>query len=104
VVDHTEVWEEAEQRIGGLLARLREQLSAGAVEEVSGFLRVREYGLALEALACILVDEKKRIEPAIVREIDGIARHMHLGGETFLSRLHQFAKSREATPGVRAGG
>jgi hypothetical protein len=104
VVDHTEVWEDAEQRIGGLLARLREQLSAGEVEEVSGFLRVREYGLALEALACILVDEKKRIGPAVVREIDGIARQMHLEGETFLGRLHQFAKSREVTPGVRAGG
>jgi hypothetical protein len=102
VVDHTKVWADAEQRIGDLLARLRKQLSAGEVEEVSGFLREREYGLALEALACMLVDEKKRIELAVVREIDGIARHMHLEGEAFVGRLHQFAKSHAAPPGVRA--
>ncbi len=91
MVDYTAVWEDAEQRIRDLLAQLREQLSAAEVEEVSSFLRVREYGLALETLASILVEEKKRIDPAIAREIDRIAQHMHLGNEKFLRRLHQFA-------------
>ncbi len=40
MVGHTGIWEEAEQRIGDLLARLLEQLSAREVEPAKSLIRM----------------------------------------------------------------
>jgi hypothetical protein len=98
MADDAAIRGDAEQRIGMLLSQLRERFSTAEAEEVWSFLRVREYGLALETLASILVEEKKRIDPVVVQEIDDIARYMHLEGEAFLGLLHRSANPRHPLP------
>jgi hypothetical protein len=85
------VWDKAQTQIGHLLRGLRREFTPSEIGEVQTFLQVREYGLALETLSSILVEEKKPINRAVVHEIDKVARLLDLAGETFMVRLHQFA-------------
>jgi hypothetical protein len=56
--------------------------------EVDRFLSAGEYGLALDTLSWILVDERKPIGPTTVREIDSLAAAMELQEEPFMHALH----------------
>jgi hypothetical protein len=87
-MDHSALHAEVEQRIARLLRELRPQLNHDEEAEVVEFLAVREYGLALETLSAVLIDEKKRLDTRVVQEIDGIARLMGLRDQVFMQVLH----------------
>jgi hypothetical protein len=88
MVDHSSLYAETEARLGRVLAGLRDTLAESERGEVEEFLRVGEYGLALDTLSHILVEEDKTIETNVLHEMDGIAAAMHLQGERFMHDLH----------------
>lgn len=61
-----------------LLDRLAERLSAQELQEVDQFVRVGEYGLALQTLVDILVEEKKIVSSEIYGLIEAYAATMQM--------------------------
>ena len=86
--DYSRLYSELELRINGVMSALRGTLTEVERAEVSRFLNVREYGLALDTLCYILVEEDKPIEITVLHEIDNIADMMHLRDERFMYNLH----------------
>lgn len=77
-----------EQRIAGLLSILANDLTPDEQREVLEFLDATEYGLALETLSGILVEENKRIDARVLYEFDEISSAMKLRDEAFMYHLH----------------
>jgi hypothetical protein len=60
---------ELERRLRGLLDSLATQLTDSERQEVIDFIDVGEYGLALETLCAVLIEERKRIGVATLDEL-----------------------------------
>jgi hypothetical protein len=76
-----------ERRIAGLLNGLSE-FSPTERQEVAEFLDATEYGMALETISGILVEENKPIDVEVLHEIDELSRAMKLRDEGFMYHLH----------------
>ena len=60
-----------EQRLTTLLEALSDDLSVGERSEVEEFIEVGEYGVALETLAALLIEERKQIpEPTFIKIVE----------------------------------
>jgi hypothetical protein len=75
-------------RIAKLLGNLADTIAASERAEVDRFLCAGEYGLALDTLSWILVEEHKPIGQGTLREIDSLAEVMELREERFVQALH----------------
>jgi hypothetical protein len=71
-------FEETERSLGAMLADLSGVLSSEERAEVVQFIDVGEYGVALETLAALIVEEGKRIPLSIFERIVGLADSMGL--------------------------
>jgi hypothetical protein len=88
--DFSRLYAVTEERISGLLADVVSFISRSGYEEVASFIDAREYGLALETLACVLVDEGTPVGSRLLQAIDDVAGSMHLRDERFMRDLHDF--------------
>jgi hypothetical protein len=73
-----------------LLSRLRLQLSRTEAAEVQEFLDAGEFGLALETLSAILVEEHKLVERVVLDEVSVIAVSMGLQDDLFMYDLTNY--------------
>jgi len=91
---------QTEQRISRLLAQLVGFLTETEHAEVTQFLRAGEYGLALDTLACILVEEQKPVAAGLLAEIESLAESMDLLDAGCMHDLHTWydrqSKQRDA--------
>jgi hypothetical protein len=87
-------------RIANLLGNLGDAIARSERAEVDRFLDVGEYGLALDTLSWILVEENKAIGQGVLREIDSLAEVMELREERFVQALHA-AHERQIAHGAR---
>jgi hypothetical protein len=76
------------RRIANLLGDLGGSLSDSELAEVHRFLSAGEYGLALDTLSWILVEERKPIGHDTLREIDSLAEAMKLREARFMHALY----------------
>ncbi len=65
--------------------------------EVDRFLDAGEYGLALDTLSWILVEEAKPISSDTLREIESLADAMDLAGDPFLDAVRNARKRQTAS-------
>jgi hypothetical protein len=70
-----------------LICNIAKVFSNSEISEVESFLVVGEYGLALETLIDIFVEEKKLAEPSVVSLITEIAIAMHLDPTIYVNKL-----------------
>jgi hypothetical protein len=87
-------------RIANLLNTLGQAMAESERAEVDRFLSAGEYGLALDTLSWILVDEQKPISHGVLREIDSLAEVMELREERFVHALHEAHERQIAQQGV----
>jgi hypothetical protein len=66
---HAELYEVLDQRLQSLLERTKGRFTIGEIQEVNVLIGTREYGLALETIAGIVVERKGAILPHILEEI-----------------------------------
>jgi hypothetical protein len=92
--DYSAHYAETDRLMRELLGRTEGLLSLSEVAEVHELLEAREYGLALESLASILVEERKHVSPEIARRVDALAAAMHLGGAPFVKDFDAYAAAR----------
>ena len=71
-------FEQTERFLGAILGDLSGVLSAAERAEVAQFIDVGEYGVALETLAALLVEERKSIPLPIFERIVALAESMGL--------------------------
>ncbi len=76
-----------ERRLTGILNVLSDELSVSERREVEGFIEASEYGVALETLCALLVEEKKRITPEAFAEISELADLMGIRSTTITNEL-----------------
>lgn len=84
------------RRIAGLLREQADAWSAAERAEVNRFLDAGEYGLALDTLAWILVEEAKPISPGTLCEIESLAAAMGLADDPFLDAVRNARKRQTA--------
>jgi hypothetical protein len=84
--------------MANLLDALAGEMAESERAEVDRFLSAGEYGLALDTLSWILVDEKKPIGHGVLREIDGLAEVMKLREERFMHALHDAHQRQIVSP------
>lgn len=94
---YAEHYREVENDLRMLLADLRRDLSPSETGEVKTFIDAREYGLALETLSAIIVEENKYIDDYIVAEVEKLAKKMKLGDNRFVSDLHAFFQKKQGS-------
>lgn len=82
-----------ERSFGRVLNSLDTELSAAERREVAGFIEVGEYGVALETLSALLVEEDKRITAAILAEIVGLAATMGIDHDAATKQLERLVVS-----------
>ncbi len=75
LLDH---YADMEAGLRALLFRLVDGFNPSEVAEVDEFIEAREYGLALETLAAVLVDESKEFDGSVVETIQELARAMNM--------------------------
>ena len=80
-------YDELEARLGGILHTLGSQLSPEQSREVGHFLDVGEYGLALQTLADLLIEERKKISMSTYDDVVGAAKRMGIEREIALDDL-----------------
>jgi hypothetical protein len=90
VTDYSQIYDETRVKIGLLLDEVKDIFSKPEQEEVSSFLGAREFGLALETLSGILVEEEKQIPRSVLRRIDELASLMHIKDKRFMHDLHSW--------------
>lgn len=78
-----------EQRFTLVLDALSGELSAAERREVEEFIDVGEYGVALETLSALLVEERKRVSPATFAEIVELADSMGIRATTITDGLRR---------------
>jgi hypothetical protein len=79
-----------EHKLNMLLQMAAPQFSVSEVEEIRRFLRVGEYGLALETFSDVVVEEQKRISQEIVDKCREIAEEMQMPVEVY-EKMRKFA-------------
>lgn len=82
---------ELDQAIRALLGVLERSFAPDQLTEVRDYLDHREYGLALETIASIVVDDRIPILPETVRQVDALAASMKMTGDRVIRRLHAYA-------------
>jgi hypothetical protein len=81
---------ELDQAIRALLGVLERSFAADQLAEVRDYLHHREYGLALETIASVVVDDRIPIRPETVRQVDALAASMKMTGDRVMRRLHAY--------------
>jgi hypothetical protein len=82
-------YNELEIRLGSILLTLGPQLSPKESREVSHFLDVGEYGLALQTLTDLLIEERKKISIGTYSDVVGVAKRMGIEREIALEDLER---------------
>lgn len=82
---------ELERDIRALLGVVELSFAADQFAEVHDYLDHREYGLALETIASVVVDARIPIGPETVRQVDALAFSMKMTGDRVMRRLHAYA-------------
>jgi hypothetical protein len=86
-------YNELEARPGSILLTFGSQLSPEESREVSQFLDVGEYGLALQTLTDLLIEERTKISMGTYIDVVGVAKRMGIEREIALEdlerRLHE---------------
>ena len=72
-----------EQKFNSLLQAASTQLNSSELGEVRDFIRVGEYGLALETFIDIVVEERKQISSEIFDRCREIAEEMRMPVEVY---------------------
>jgi hypothetical protein len=84
---------EIEAQLESILLALGPELSPEESRQVSHFLDVGEYGLALQTLTDLLIEERKKISISTYNDIVGVANRMGMEREVALealeSRVHE---------------
>jgi hypothetical protein len=88
--DYSRLYAATEERMSGLLADVASFITRSDYEEVASFVHAREYGLALETLACVLVADDKPVGISLLHAMDEAAVSMRLRDEPFMRDLHSF--------------
>jgi hypothetical protein len=78
-----------DRRLTLVLDSLSDELSAAERREVEEFIDVGEYGVALETLSALLVEERKRISPVTFAEIVELADLMGIREATITDGLRR---------------
>lgn len=88
--DYAAHYAQTEQQIKELLGTMIHSVTGAELGEVNEFLTAREYGLALETIARLLMDRHGLIQPDIVKRVDSLAESMHLTDADFARefRIH----------------
>ena len=85
-------YDELEAQLGSILLTLGSQLSFEESREVSHFLDVGEYGLALQTLTDLLIEERKKISiRTYYNDVVSVAKHMGIEREIALEDLKRRA-------------
>jgi hypothetical protein len=82
-------YDELETRLGSILLTLGPQLSPEESWEVNHFLDVGEYGLALQTLTDLLIEERKKIRRGTYNDIAEVAKRMGMEREIALEDLQR---------------
>src|SRR5215217_4350580 len=82
-------YNELEARLGSILLTLGSQLSPEESREVNHFLDVGEYGLALQTLTDLLIEERKKISIGTYNDVVGVAKRMGIKQEIALEDLER---------------
>lgn len=82
---------ELDRAIRSLLGVLERSLAADQLAEVRDYLDHREYGIALETIASVVVNDRIPIRPETVRQVDALALSMKMTGDRVIRRLHAYA-------------
>jgi hypothetical protein len=88
MTDYMQLYGELEAGFKSMLSEARDSFSPAEQDEILAFVDAREYGLALETLVRILVEERKPVSPSVLRRIDNAAELMELKDEHFMRDLH----------------
>jgi hypothetical protein len=80
-------YDELEARLGNILRTLGSQLSPEESREVGLFLEVGEYGLALQTLTDLLIEERKKLSIRTYDDVVGVAKRMGIEREIALEDL-----------------
>jgi len=83
-------------RIAGLMREQGGFWSTSERAEVDQFLKAGEYGLALDTLSWILVEESKPISPDMLHEIESLADVMDLFDDPFVDAVRTASEQRTA--------
>ncbi len=75
---HDDHYRDLEHGLWELLTSLNRTFSLSEAREVRDFIEAREYGLALETIAGILVEEKYLIPAEVAGEIKRLADSMNI--------------------------
>jgi hypothetical protein len=86
--DYAAHYAQTEQQLKELLGTMIHSLTGAELGEVSEFLTAREYALALETIARLLMDRHGPIQPEIVKRVDRLAGSMHLKDADFVREFH----------------
>jgi len=86
-VSREDYYDELEAQLGTILHTLGSQLSPEESREVSHFLGVGEYGLALQTLTDLLVEERKKLSISTYNDVVGVAKRMGIEREIALEDL-----------------
>ena len=78
-----------ERRFDTILDALSSELSDSERREVQGFVKANEYGVALETLCALLVEENKRIPSAAFAELVTLADAMELRSTTITDEIQR---------------
>jgi hypothetical protein len=90
MTDYTALHDDIDRRMAHLLGDVTLDMTPAERAEITEFLAVREFGLALETLSGVLVEEKKQFGAVILGEIDAIAQSMGLRDQMFIYKLHNY--------------
>ena len=82
-------YSEIEAQLDSILLTLGPQLSPEERRQVSHFLGVGEYGLALQTLTDLLIEERKEISLSTHNDIVGVAKRMGIEREVALEDLER---------------
>ena len=78
-----------EAQLESILRTLGPQLSPEDSQQVSHFLDVGEYGLALQTLTDLLIEERKKISTSTYNDIVRVAKRMGIEREVALEDLER---------------
>jgi hypothetical protein len=91
--DYSAHYAETDRLMRELLGQTESLLSLSEAAEVHELLEAREYGLALESLASILVDARKTVDKDVVRRVDDLAASMRLDSADFVKSFDSYART-----------
>jgi hypothetical protein len=97
MTDYSGLYAETEKRMLHVLGLVNQLLTDVEQREVTRFFNAREYGIALETLSQILVEEAKPIDAKVLQDIDLMADAMQLRDERFMYNLHNSYDRQQAS-------